>query len=123
MGREPWLRAMSSAIRLTSAISTRLFIGFDGVLIKIIAMRPSARARSAAERIYCSSSPSVKATPFDAEGRKGVIGQAGKATIFGRSEDGSANIRCAHAVHPVSAPQSEYSAPSNGHLPHRYCDG
>jgi hypothetical protein len=51
-------------------------------------MRPSARARSAAERIYCSSSPSVKATPFDAEGRKGVIGQAGKATIFGTSRTG-----------------------------------
>lgn len=33
----------------------------------------------------------------------------GKARYFGLSEAGIANIRCAHAVHPVSALQSEYS--------------
>jgi aryl-alcohol dehydrogenase-like predicted oxidoreductase len=51
-----------------------------------------------------------------------VIGQAGEATIFALSEAGSADIRRAHAAHPVSALQSEYSAPSNGRLPHRYCN-
>ena len=52
-----------------------------------------------------------------------MIGQAGKLTIFALSEAGSADIRRAHAAHPVSALQSEYSAPSNGRLPHRYCNG
>jgi aryl-alcohol dehydrogenase-like predicted oxidoreductase len=35
--------------------------------------------------------------------------QAGKVRFFGLSEAGVANIRRAHAVHPVSALQSEYS--------------
>ncbi len=35
--------------------------------------------------------------------------QQGKARFFGLSEAGIANIRRAHAVHPVSALQSEYS--------------
>jgi aryl-alcohol dehydrogenase-like predicted oxidoreductase len=34
---------------------------------------------------------------------------AGKVRFFGLSEAGKANIRRAHAVHPVSALQSEYS--------------
>ncbi len=42
----------------------------------------------------------------------GVVGElvkAGKVRFFGLSEAGKANIRRAHAVHPVSALQSEYS--------------
>ena len=42
----------------------------------------------------------------------GVVGElvaAGKVRFFGLSEAGVANIRRAHAVHPVSALQSEYS--------------
>ena len=42
----------------------------------------------------------------------GTIGElvaAGKVRFFGLSEAGVANIRRAHAVHPVSALQSEYS--------------
>jgi aryl-alcohol dehydrogenase-like predicted oxidoreductase len=42
----------------------------------------------------------------------GTVGEliaAGKARFFGLSEAGVANIRRAHAVHPVSAVQSEYS--------------
>lgn len=42
----------------------------------------------------------------------GVVGElvaAGKVRFFGLSEAGLANIRRAHAVHPVSALQSEYS--------------
>ena len=42
----------------------------------------------------------------------GVVGElvaAGKGRFFGLSEAGLANIRRAHAVHPVSALQSEYS--------------
>jgi aryl-alcohol dehydrogenase-like predicted oxidoreductase len=35
--------------------------------------------------------------------------QQGKVRFFGLSEAGAANIRRAHAVHPVSAVQSEYS--------------
>jgi aryl-alcohol dehydrogenase-like predicted oxidoreductase len=35
--------------------------------------------------------------------------KAGKVRYFGLSEAGKANIRRAHAVHPVSALQSEYS--------------
>jgi aryl-alcohol dehydrogenase-like predicted oxidoreductase len=35
--------------------------------------------------------------------------KAGKVRFFGLSEAGKANIRRAHAVHPVSALQSEYS--------------
>jgi aryl-alcohol dehydrogenase-like predicted oxidoreductase len=42
----------------------------------------------------------------------GVVGElvkAGKVRFFGLSEAGMSNIRRAHAVHPVSALQSEYS--------------
>jgi aryl-alcohol dehydrogenase-like predicted oxidoreductase len=42
----------------------------------------------------------------------GAVGQlvnAGKVRFFGLSEAGKANIRRAHAIHPVSALQSEYS--------------
>lgn len=42
----------------------------------------------------------------------GAVGQlvhAGKVRYFGLSEAGKGNIRRAHAVHPVSARQSEYS--------------
>jgi aryl-alcohol dehydrogenase-like predicted oxidoreductase len=42
----------------------------------------------------------------------GAVGKqvkAGKVRFFGLSEAGKANIRRAHAVHPVSALQSEYS--------------
>jgi aryl-alcohol dehydrogenase-like predicted oxidoreductase len=39
----------------------------------------------------------------------GELVQAGKVRFFGLSEAGVANIRRAHAVHPVSALQSEYS--------------
>src|SRR5665811_1200666 len=35
--------------------------------------------------------------------------KAGKVRFFGLSEAGVANIRRAHAVHPVTAVQSEYS--------------
>ena len=39
----------------------------------------------------------------------GDLIKEGKALFFGLSEAGVANIRRAHAEHPVSAVQSEYS--------------
>ena len=42
-------------------------------------------------------------------GAVGDLVRQGKARYFGLSEAGVANIRRAHAVHPVSAVQSEYS--------------
>jgi aryl-alcohol dehydrogenase-like predicted oxidoreductase len=42
-------------------------------------------------------------------GAVGELVKQGKARYFGLSEAGVANIRRAHAVHPVSALQSEYS--------------
>lgn len=42
-------------------------------------------------------------------GAVGDLVAEGKARFFGLSEAGAANIRRAHAVHPVSALQSEYS--------------
>ena len=42
-------------------------------------------------------------------GTVGELVRAGKARFFGLSEAGVANIRRAHAVHPVAALQSEYS--------------
>lgn len=42
-------------------------------------------------------------------GTVGELVKAGKVRFFGLSEAGIANIRRAHAVHPVSAVQSEYS--------------
>ncbi len=45
----------------------------------------------------------------DVAGTVGDLVKQGKARFFGLSEAGVANIRRAHAVHPVSALQSEYS--------------
>jgi aryl-alcohol dehydrogenase-like predicted oxidoreductase len=45
----------------------------------------------------------------DVAGTVGELVAAGKVRFFGLSEAGVANIRRAHAVHPVSALQSEYS--------------
>src|SRR5690348_6524859 len=45
----------------------------------------------------------------DVAGTVGELVAAGKVRYFGLSEAGIANIRRAHAVHPVSALQSEYS--------------
>jgi aryl-alcohol dehydrogenase-like predicted oxidoreductase len=45
----------------------------------------------------------------DVAGTVGDLVQEGKVLYFGLSEAGVANIRRAHAVHPVSAVQSEYS--------------
>src|SRR6476620_9112388 len=45
----------------------------------------------------------------DVAGAVGELVAAGKVRYFGLSEAGLANIRRAHAVHPVSALQSEYS--------------
>ncbi|PBB68706.1 aldo/keto reductase [Mesorhizobium sp. WSM4312] len=45
----------------------------------------------------------------DVAGAVGKLVAAGKVRFFGLSEAGSANIRRAHAVFPVSALQSEYS--------------
>jgi aryl-alcohol dehydrogenase-like predicted oxidoreductase len=45
----------------------------------------------------------------DVAGTVGELVKAGKVRYFGLSEAGVANIRRAHAVHPVSALQSEYS--------------
>jgi aryl-alcohol dehydrogenase-like predicted oxidoreductase len=45
----------------------------------------------------------------DVAGAVGALVAAGKVRFFGLSEAGVANIRRAHAVHPVSAVQSEYS--------------
>jgi aryl-alcohol dehydrogenase-like predicted oxidoreductase len=42
-------------------------------------------------------------------GAVGELVRAGKVRFFGLSEAGKGNIRRAHAVHPVSALQSEYS--------------
>ena len=49
-------------------------------------------------------------TPMeDVAGAVGDLVKEGKVRFFGLSECGVANIRRAHAVHPVSALQSEYS--------------
>jgi aryl-alcohol dehydrogenase-like predicted oxidoreductase len=45
----------------------------------------------------------------DVAGTVGDLVAQGKVRFFGLSEAGAANIRRAHAVHPVSALQSEYS--------------
>ena len=45
----------------------------------------------------------------DVAGTVGRLVQEGKVRYFGLSEAGVANIRRAHAVHPLSAVQSEYS--------------
>ncbi|TPI32891.1 aldo/keto reductase [Mesorhizobium sp. B3-2-1] len=45
----------------------------------------------------------------DVAGAVGDLVDQGKVRFFGLSEAGAANIRRAHAVHPVSALQSEYS--------------
>jgi aryl-alcohol dehydrogenase-like predicted oxidoreductase len=45
----------------------------------------------------------------DVAGTVGELVRQGKVRFFGLSEAGTANIRRAHAVHPVSALQSEYS--------------
>jgi aryl-alcohol dehydrogenase-like predicted oxidoreductase len=45
----------------------------------------------------------------DVAGTVGELVKAGKVRFFGLSEAGPASIRRAHAVHPVSALQSEYS--------------
>ncbi len=45
----------------------------------------------------------------DVAGTVGDLVREGKVRFFGLSEAGVANIRRAHAVHPVSALQSEYS--------------
>jgi aryl-alcohol dehydrogenase-like predicted oxidoreductase len=45
----------------------------------------------------------------DVAGAVGALVREGKVRFFGLSEAGIANIRRAHAVHPVSALQSEYS--------------
>jgi aryl-alcohol dehydrogenase-like predicted oxidoreductase len=53
----------------------------------------------------------------------GNLVKQGKVRLFGFYEAGSANLRRADAARPISALQCEYSAPSNGYLPHRYCNG
>src|SRR5258708_6200481 len=51
-----------------------------------------------------------RAVPMeDVAGAVGDLVSQGKVRFFGLSEAGVANIRRAHAVHPVSALQSEYS--------------
>jgi aryl-alcohol dehydrogenase-like predicted oxidoreductase len=45
----------------------------------------------------------------DVAGAVGELVKQGKVRFFGLSEAGIANIRRAHAIHPVSALQSEYS--------------
>jgi aryl-alcohol dehydrogenase-like predicted oxidoreductase len=45
----------------------------------------------------------------DVAGAVATLVREGKVRFFGLSEAGAANIRRAHAVHPVSALQSEYS--------------
>ena len=51
-----------------------------------------------------------RAVPIeDVAGAVGDLVKQGKVRFFGLSEAGVANIRRAHAVHPVSALQSEYS--------------
>jgi aryl-alcohol dehydrogenase-like predicted oxidoreductase len=45
----------------------------------------------------------------DVAGAVGDLVRQGKVRFFGLSEAGTANIRRAHAVHPLSALQSEYS--------------
>ncbi len=45
----------------------------------------------------------------DVAGTVGELVREGKVRFFGLSEAGAANIRRAHAVHPVAALQSEYS--------------
>ena len=50
-----------------------------------------------------------RAVPIeDVAGAVGDLVKQGKVRFFGLSEAGIANIRRAHAVHPVSALQSEF---------------
>jgi aryl-alcohol dehydrogenase-like predicted oxidoreductase len=46
----------------------------------------------------------------------------GKVRFFALSEAGSANIRRAHAAHPVLRCRPNIQRPCSGRLPHRYCD-
>jgi len=51
-----------------------------------------------------------RAVPIeDVAGTVGELVKQGKVRYFGLSEAGAGNIRRAHAIHPVSAVQSEYS--------------
>jgi len=50
----------------------------------------------------------------DVAGAVGDLVKAGKVRFFGMSEAGPASLRRAHAVHPVSALQSEYSLWTRG---------
>src|ERR1700758_2302323 len=51
-----------------------------------------------------------RAVPMEeVAGTVGDLVKEGKVRFFGLSEAGIANIRRAHAVHPISALQSEYS--------------
>ena len=75
---------------------------------------PRWRARCAASApITSTSSTSTASIPTvpmeDVAGTVAELVGQGKARFFGLSEAGVANIRRAHAVHPVSAVQSEYS--------------
>jgi len=52
----------------------------------------------------------------DVAGTVGDLVKQGKVRFFGLSEAGIANIRRAHAIHPVSALQSEYSLSDRLHV-------
>jgi len=52
----------------------------------------------------------------------GDLVNLGKVRFFALSEAGSANIRRAHAVHPVLRCRPNIQRPCRGRLPHRYCD-
>ena len=52
----------------------------------------------------------------------GDLVNLGKVRFFALSEAGSANIRRAHAAHPVLRCRPNIQRPGSGRLPHRYCD-
>ncbi len=72
--------------------------------------RLAAAARPPTISTCSTSTASIPTVPIeDVAGAVGQLVAEGKVRFFGLSEAGAANIRRAHAVHPVSALQSEYS--------------
>jgi aryl-alcohol dehydrogenase-like predicted oxidoreductase len=77
--------------------------------IKRVADASLSRLRTGAIDLFYQHRVDPDVPIEDVAGAVGELVQAGKVRHFGLSEAGTATIRRAHAVHPVSAVQSEYS--------------
>ncbi len=109
------LKGRRNQVVLATKFGSRL----DGKKIVGMDSRPE-HIREAVEGCLCRLGTDVidllyqhrvdRAVPIeDVAGAVGELVQQGKVRFFGLSEAGVANIRRAHAVHPVSVLQSEYS--------------